>query len=85
MYEIEWTNKAFRQLRKIRNKKFRETIYNAVTELKNLPNCANVKKLKSRKGYRLKVQNWRVIFDKKDVLKIIEIQEVKKRDERTYS
>ena len=85
MYEIEWTNKAFRQLRKIRNKKFRETIYNAVTELKNLHNCANVKKLKSRKGYRLKVQNWRVIFDKKDVLKIIEIQEVKKRDERTYS
>ena len=35
-------------------------------------------------GYRMRVGRYRVLFDHDDFIKIIEIQEVKKRDERTY-
>ena len=37
-----------------------------------------------RFDYRLRVGRYRVLFNYADVVKIIEIQEVKKRDERTY-
>jgi mRNA-degrading endonuclease RelE of RelBE toxin-antitoxin system len=37
-----------------------------------------------RYGYRLRVGRYRVLFDHVDVIRIIKIQEVKKRDERTY-
>lgn len=84
MYKIEWANKAFKQLCKIRERKVRQFIFSEITKLENFPDCENVLKLKSRKGYRLRVQNWRVIFDKDDAHKIINIQEVRKRSERTY-
>ena len=35
-------------------------------------------------GFRMRVGNWRILFDVEDRIKIIMIQEVKKRDERTY-
>jgi mRNA-degrading endonuclease RelE of RelBE toxin-antitoxin system len=35
-------------------------------------------------GYRLRIGEWRVFFDVKQHLEIIEIEEVKKRDEHTY-
>jgi mRNA-degrading endonuclease RelE of RelBE toxin-antitoxin system len=35
-------------------------------------------------GYRMRVGDWRILFDVKDRIKIITIQEVKKRDEHTY-
>ena len=83
MKQIKWTVKALRQLRKIKNKEELERIYDAVSELKNFPNCKNVKKLKGYENlYRLRVGRWRVIFSEE--LTIITIQEVKKRNERTY-
>ena len=85
MYKIEWQPKAFRQLRKIREHKTRLMIFNAVDKLQNWPDCRNVKALQPPKsGYRLRVGNWRVLFDLKTFLEIIEIEEVKKRNERTY-
>jgi len=84
VYKIEWAHKAYNQLRKIREKHMRQTIFNEITKLENFPDCDNIKKLKGRKGYRLRIQNWRVLFEKDDTLKIIEIQVVRKRDERTY-
>jgi mRNA-degrading endonuclease RelE of RelBE toxin-antitoxin system len=83
MKQIKWTVKALRQLRKIKDRKEQERIYDAVSELKNFPNCKNVKKLKGYENlYRLRVGRWRVIFSEE--LTIITIQEVKKRNERTY-
>jgi mRNA interferase RelE/StbE len=35
-------------------------------------------------GYRMRVGDWRILFDVQDRIRIIMIQEVKKRDERTY-
>ena len=82
MKKIEWKPKAFRQLRKIKDQQIRETIYDAVDDLKNFPDCSNIKKLKNRNEYRLRVGRWRVIFT--DSLEILYIEEVKKRNENTY-
>jgi len=82
MKRIEWKPKALRQLRKIKNQETRNLIYDAVDTLKYFPQCSNIKKLKGRNEYRLRVSNWRVIFT--DSLKILYIEEVKKRNERTY-
>ena len=62
MKRIEWKPKALRQLRKIKERDIQLAIYDAVDDLKNFPNCSNVKKLKSRNDYRLRVGRWRVIF-----------------------
>lgn len=57
-------------------------IYEGVETLKTFPQCRNIKKLKSRNEYRLRVGRWRIIFT--DSLEIIEIQEVKIRNGHTY-
>jgi len=44
----------------------------------------DIKKLVNREGYRLRVGRWRAIFDVFNEVKIVEIQEVLKRDEHTY-
>jgi mRNA interferase RelE/StbE len=82
MKEIEWKPKAVRQLRKIKDIQMRETIYNTVDGLKDFPNCSNIKKLKNRNEYRLRVGRWRVFFT--ESLEILYIEEVKIRNENTY-
>lgn len=82
MIGIQWRTKALRQLRKIADQGQREKIFAAVDELRNFPDCRNVKKLKGRDQYRLRVGKWRVIFTKS--LEILYIEEVKRRDEHTY-
>jgi len=79
---IKWRPKALKQIRKIKDQQIKETIFNAVSTLKDFPNCTNIKKLKTREEYRLRVGRWRVIFT--DSLEILFIEEVKKRDENTY-
>lgn len=60
-------------------------IFNAVDKLCDWPDCRNVKALQSPKSrYRLRVGSWRIFFDVKTFLEIIEVEEVKKRDEHTY-
>jgi mRNA-degrading endonuclease RelE of RelBE toxin-antitoxin system len=82
MKNIKWRTKALKQLRKIKDQQMRDTIFNAVDDLKNFPNCSNVKKLKNRDEYRLRVGRWRVFFT--DSFEIIYIEEVKIRNENTY-
>ena len=83
--QIQWTSKAFRQLNKIKEKDTKTKIFDSVTELANWPAPEmDIKKLVNREGYRLKVGRWRVIFDVFNEVKIVEIQEVLKRDENTY-
>jgi mRNA-degrading endonuclease RelE of RelBE toxin-antitoxin system len=82
MRKIIWKTKALRQLRKIRDSQNRVMIFESVSELKSFPQCQDIKKLKDRDEYRLKVGRWRVIFT--ESLEIIEIQEVKIRNGHTY-
>lgn len=55
------------------------------TELIDLSTARNVKALIGHKyGYRLRVGNYRVFFEFDGAVRIISIEEVKKRDEQTY-
>ncbi|CAN2041276.1 mRNA interferase RelE/StbE [Candidatus Magnetomoraceae bacterium gMMP-15] len=83
MYKIEWTIKAFKQLKKIDNQ-YQQKILVKVRNLTSWPKCQNVIALKNRSGYRLRVGRYRIFFTVENFLKIIKIEEVKKRDERTY-
>jgi mRNA-degrading endonuclease RelE of RelBE toxin-antitoxin system len=85
MFKVAWKEKAYRQLTKIGNRQDRETVYDAAGNLVDWPDCRNVRPLVNHKyGYRLRVGRYRVFFDVRDMVRIIEIQEVKKRDEHTY-
>lgn len=84
MNSINWTPKAAKQLRKL-DKQAQGPIRDAVTKLETMPNSQNVKALTNHSsGYRLRVGNYRVLFDWDGQIKIVEINEVSKRDERTY-
>jgi mRNA-degrading endonuclease RelE of RelBE toxin-antitoxin system len=82
---INWQSKALRQLRKIdvhAGKKIRAAVS---TELLDLSKARNVTALTNHEhGYRLRVGNYRVFFDFDGAVRIVSIEEVKKRDERTY-
>jgi mRNA-degrading endonuclease RelE of RelBE toxin-antitoxin system len=84
MNKINWTSKATKQARKL-DRPVRVAIVDAVEQLAAMPDCQNVKALTNHEyGYRLRVGNYRVLFDWDGSIKIVEIQEVRKRDERTY-
>jgi len=53
--------------------------------LSEFPKVTGIKALRNHHyGYRLRVGNYRVLFDVLDHARIVSIEEVKKRDERTY-
>ncbi len=83
MKEIKWRKKALRQLRKIKDAQTRSTIKDAAGALAAFLDCRNVKRLVNHQhDYRLRVGSWRVFFN--EAMEIIHIEEVKKRDDRTY-
>lgn len=85
MYSIQWQRKARKQVAKITDKAIRIDIAEAIDTLNDLPTAKNVKALTNHQyGYRLKVGNYRVLFDVENDIQIIDIQEVKKRDDNTY-
>lgn len=50
-----------------------------------MPDVVNIKSLADHDyRYRLRVGNYRVLFDWDGTIKVVSIQELKKRDERTY-
>jgi mRNA-degrading endonuclease RelE of RelBE toxin-antitoxin system len=84
MMKILWEKKALRQMQKF-SMPVREVIIEAVKTLITWPDCRNVKSLVNHEyEYRLRVGRYRVFFDIEDALKILKIEEVKKRDESTY-
>ncbi len=87
MNEIKWHNRARSQIKKIPTQ-YREAIFESVDRLDDFPakqQGLDVKKLKKhRYDYRLRVGRYRVLFDHDVKIRIISIQEVKKKDERTY-
>lgn len=86
MFDIDWKPKAIKQLAKIKKNSADATkIIHAVGTLTDLTTAKNVKALTNHQyGYRLKVGNYRVLFDAHHQIQIIDIQEVKKRDDNTY-
>ncbi|KXS31553.1 MAG: Plasmid stabilization system [Candidatus Gallionella acididurans] len=87
MNTIEWSAKAVRQLRKIADKRKRQSIFAEAQHLANWPDCqGDIKRLQGRDGYRLRVSDHRVIFeiDQSGTPIIVTIIQVEKRNERTY-
>jgi mRNA-degrading endonuclease RelE of RelBE toxin-antitoxin system len=84
--QVIWQPKATKQLLKVGDHKLRQRISAAVAKLEAWPECPNIKPLiNHRYDFRLRVGNWRVFFDLIEGLPvIISVEEVKKRDERTY-
>jgi mRNA-degrading endonuclease RelE of RelBE toxin-antitoxin system len=84
MNSIHWTRKAVKQLLKLHSA-HQIQVRDAVTALIGMPDIGNVKALVGHNhAYRLRVGNYRVMFDRDGAIKVVSIQEVKKRDERTY-
>lgn len=84
MNNINWTKKSLKQLRKVHNSDAK-AIVSGVGQLVSFPKAKNVKKLtKHQYPYRLRVGDYRVFFEFDGEVKIVTIEEVKKRDERTY-
>lgn len=85
MNAIDWQPKALRQLRKVDAHAGKQIRAAVSTELLDLSKARNVKALTNHEyGYRLRVGNYRVFFDFDGAVRIVSIEEVKKRDERTY-
>jgi mRNA interferase RelE/StbE len=82
---INWQPKALRQLRKIDAHAGRQIRTAVTTQLEDLSKARNVKALTGHEyGYRLRVGNYRVFFEYDGEVRVISIEEVRKRDERTY-
>ena len=57
----------------------------SLTSLADWPKIEKVKKLVNHDyQYRLRVANYRIFFDVREEVKVVDVQEVKKRDENTY-
>lgn len=86
MKEIIWHNRARKQIKKI-PAQYRESIFDHIDKLAVFPECESldIKYLQNHKyGYRMRVGRYRVFFDDKEEIQVIAIQEVRKRDDRTY-
>ena len=84
MYRIEWRPKAVRQFRRLPTIA-RQRIAEAVDQLVTPGQARNVRPLRNHDaGFRLRVGNYRVLFDIHHTVRIVMIEEVRKRDERTY-
>ena len=62
MFNIEWKEGAIRQLEKLQSF-LSKRILNKVEELKDNPFLKDIKKLKGEEAFRLRVGDYRVIFD----------------------
>jgi len=86
MNTILWSRKAQKQVLQL-PKEDAVNIHDRVDILKNFPGseCGDIKFLKNHQyDYRLRVGRYRVMFNYKDGIEVVNIEEVKKRDERTY-
>jgi len=83
---IEWTNKALRQMLKLPAAARLEVLAKVKT-LSAWPEVSGIVKLVNRPEYRLRVGRYRVFFTvyPGEKVTILQVEEVLKRNERTYS
>lgn len=80
-----WQPKAMKQLKKLGNKDAQTKILEATAGLVQFPNVPGVIALTNHvHGYRIRVGNYRVLFNVLEAIEVVSIEEVKKRDENTY-
>lgn len=87
MNSVNWTKDALRQFVKI-DRRYQKAIKEKANALSTFPNeSLDTKKLKGEVNqWRLRVGNYRIIFEViNGEPKIINIQAIKRRSERTYS
>lgn len=83
MHQIRYKTKAVRQIKKIKDKAIKAEIVRKINQLESYPETpVKVSRYKTTNLLKFRVKSWRVFFTAE--LEIIEIQEVKKRNERTY-
>lgn len=85
MNSISWRTKALKQMRKLPAEAGRAIRQAVAVELSDLSQARNVKRLLHHAyGYRLRVGAYRVFFEFDGEVRIVTIEEVRKRDEQTY-
>ena len=83
--ETIWQSKATKQLKKIGDRTIQNRLLEASRDLSSFPDCPNVKALINHEcTHRLRVGDYRLLFNVFAAISIISIEEVKKRDEHTY-
>ncbi len=86
MKAIIWQPKAKRQLKKIKQQDIKRDILDGIDTLVDFPHVARVKLLKNHQcTHRLKIGTYSILFNGYEAVNIISIEEVKKRNEHTYS
>jgi len=84
MNVVQWSTRALRQVRKLPDD-VRQQISDAASDLENMPDCQQVKALQNHRcGYRRRVGQYRILFDWDSIVHIVSIEEVRRRNERTY-
>ena len=89
MYAIDWAPRARRQLGKLRDRDLRVRILEAVEKLRGFPAVPALEALKEhRHGYGARVgrhhPNRKKLIDVDTDRRVVLVQEIRKRDERTY-
>lgn len=85
MNSISYKTKALKQMRKLPAQAGSAIRLSVSSELVDLSTARNVKKLVNHAfGYRLRVGDYRVFFEFDGAVRIVSIEEVRKRDEQTY-
>jgi len=85
MYAIDWAPRARRQLGKVRERELRVRIFEGVERSRAFPAVPGLEALKEhRYGYRLRIGRFRVLIDVDTERRVVLVQEVCRRDERTY-
>ena len=73
MFNIEWTEKALKDAEKLEKSLFLR-IFKKVDELREDPFSKDIKRLKGETSFRLRVGDYRVIFEiAKDVIFILKV------------
>lgn len=85
MYQAVFSSKAERAFLKL-DKNLAKQIADAIRKLQENPRTQGTIKLENAPvaSYRYRVRNWRILFDIDDKAKIIEILDIRKREEKTY-
>ena len=80
MYKVQIHKQASKKLKAL-NSKERLRITDKIIELAYNPDSKilDIKKLVGKKYWRLRIGNWRIIFDREDTVKVIKIERIKVR------
>lgn len=86
MYKVKYSPRAVKSIKKI-PKQYQINIKNKVEMLSKNPHTPGTIKLVDYPAaeFRHRVGNYRILFDVNNKEKIIEILDIRKRDEKTYS